>query len=672
MRIQAGQVGQVVLSTLQGAKELDGKLELKVGSVVRATLMQHTGKDEVLLQIEGKTLRARLDASVKPGDQVDLLVTGEQKQGAMELKVVGQPIRGGEGGKQLDISGLVRMLNLPDTEESKALVQEFVNRGVPLKPDTVRAALAVLRSLPQVTPSHIATLGKMAELGIPILPSSFEAMHTLENGPKLHELLTKIQSTLLALLPEADSLAGKGAGTTTQVGASIRTASQWGGQTPAGPVQIGGETAGPGAASGQTASPTATAMTGQPESVMLKTATAQTGSTAVSNSTDGQQTATSAKIPVGNSMSAGTGAPTVPSNTDVRTGGATSLQTGANQSATQTGTTATSALQTQIGTLLSTGITNTTTSAVAQLPNQTSGAVPQAERVMTQTALQNGEVVNHFPENSRAVSIAHPGSHALSASTRANLEQLLHVTDQLLNSPDDAAPTAAHLADKAKQLGLNFEEQLAHALRRLPADSDPAQIKNAFQQALKMASEQGTSLKHALLLSQATSAELDAAGLGFLLQDVSTLLKHVTGQQMMQMAGSDRTDLLYQFAAVPIRHGKDEQTVELHVMARKGPGQKAIDAANCYVLFRLDMPNLGELDIHLHIVDKVVGVRFLSENYASLTLTPSDQRDLRNAMQKVGFHLGVCKVEDKKQREPGEHQPLLPPILTHKQFDLKI
>ncbi|ARU62426.1 hypothetical protein CBW65_16780 [Tumebacillus avium] len=278
----------------------------------------------------------------------------------------------------------------------------------------------------------------------------------------------------------------------------------------------------------------------------------------------------------------------------------------------------------------------------------------------------------HFPENTQANTLPASGNHNLSAPTRVNLEQLLHVTTQLLHSADDSTQTGAQLADKAKQLGLNFEEQLAHALRRLPPDSEAGQVSQAFQQALKTSAEQGTTLKHALLLAQSAAAELDAAGLSTLQQDLSTVLKNITGQQLMQTSGGDRADLLYQFAAVPIRHGKDEQTVELHVMARKSPGQKTIDPANCYVLFRLDMPNLGELDIHLHIVDKVVGVRFLSEQLADMTLTPADQRDLRDALQKVGFHLGVLKVEDKKQPEPGAPQPLLPPILTNKQFDLKI
>ncbi|TCP52506.1 flagellar hook-length control protein FliK [Tumebacillus sp. BK434] len=274
----------------------------------------------------------------------------------------------------------------------------------------------------------------------------------------------------------------------------------------------------------------------------------------------------------------------------------------------------------------------------------------------------------HFPGNNQAA----PSASTLSTPTRTNLELLLHVTTQMLQGADNTAQQAGQLADKAKQLGLNFEEQLAHALRRLPPDSDTAQIRHTFQHALQSAAEQGTTLKHALLLTQAAAAELDAAGLGSLQQDLSTVLKNVTGQQLMQTSGGDRADLLYQFAAVPVRHGKDEQTVELHVMARKSHGQKTIDPANCYVLFRLDMPNLGELDIHLHIVDKVVGVRFLSEKHADMAVTPADQRDLRDALQKVGFHLGVLKVEDKKQQEPGAAEPLLPPILTHKQFDLKI
>ncbi len=644
MRINAGQVSQLVLSTLQGAKDLEGKLELKVGSVVRATLLEQAGKDEVWLQIGGKNLKARLDANLKPGDQVDLLVTGEQKQGAMELKVVGQPIRGGEGGKQLDIAGLVRALGLPETEETRALVQEFAARGIPLKQETIRAALAVLRGVAQVTPSHIATLGKMAELGIQILPSTFEAMHALETGPKLHELLTKIQTTLQNLFPPGSS----DLGSEGKVPTSTATVQQG--------IASEAEASAPKSVSTPTQATTSQAAGANAST--QGTAAAQAG---VTTPTQGAaNTQKGATTPAQGALNTQAEATSTPLPDRAAAVGVAQKQQ--------------DAPTTRAGESSGTPIASHTTAASSESVQSASGPTPPASNLLTArvaAALTQQDAV-HFPENTPPAPSSTPlGNQQLTASTRTHLEQLLQVVNQLLHSADDAAPAAHHLAEKAKSLGLNFEEQLAHAMRKLPADSDPVQIGNALQQALKSAGEQG-SLKHALLLTQAMAKELETIGLGSLQQDVSSLLKNVTGQQLMQTAAGDRADLFFQYAAVPIRFGRQEQTVELHVMSRKGPGQKAIDPANCYVLFHLEMPNLGDLDIHLHIVDKIVGVRFLAENEANLSLTASDQRDLRDALQKVGFHLGVLKVEDKKPPQPGEHQPLLPPILTQRQFDLKI
>jgi hypothetical protein len=180
-------------------------------------------------------------------------------------------------------------------------------------------------------------------------------------------------------------------------------------------------------------------------------------------------------------------------------------------------------------------------------------------------------------------------------------------------------------------------------------------------------------LKGLLLQVQAATPQLHEAGASHLVNDVQALLQNVTGQQMMQTPGQqERSDLFYQFAAVPTNVGGREQTVELHVMARKGHQQKSLDPANCYVLFHLDMPNLGEMDIHLHIVDKVVGVRFLSDMPERVHITPDDQRELWSAIKSVGFHLGTLKSEEKKQPVDGTKLPLLPPVLTQGALDLRM
>lgn len=258
-----------------------------------------------------------------------------------------------------------------------------------------------------------------------------------------------------------------------------------------------------------------------------------------------------------------------------------------------------------------------------------------------------------------------------SESTVRDLALLARAVEELLA----AVPESDHadLADKARRLGLGLEERLAQTMRRLPTDADPEALRTAAQSALRGDLTSDGSLKSALLRVAAVADDLSAAGFPHLADDVSTLLRHVSGQQVMQTAGAERSDLFYQFTAIPLQAGGKDQTLELHVMSRKNNGQKAIDPSNCYVLFRLDLPHLGQTDIHLHIVDKVVGIRFqTAPESARIELTGGEQRELRDALQSVGFHLGVVRSETKTPPAPGERLPLLPPVLTQGAVDMKI
>ncbi|MGZ4107594.1 MAG: hypothetical protein ACXVO1_09680 [Tumebacillaceae bacterium] len=528
MRVSTAQIAQMVTQSLQGIKE-SGSLDLKVGSVVKATLLEILNNQDALIGIGSYKVRARLDADVQVGDKMALLVTGDQKSGAMELKLVSDPVKSNASQQPaLDSQGLVKALGLPDEDSSKALVQEWVSRQVPLKADVLKAASDVLRSLPKPTPQQVATLGKMAELGIPLHGGSFAAMDALDNGPKLHDLLANVMTALQDVLPENEAAPA----TTTNHAVSAN-----------------------------------------------ENAPAQS--------------------------------PVVESQT-------------------------------------------------------TTSQPPSSQR---ETVAQPA---HSFPENKnsrRATTTGDTARSTLPEPVKEVLHQLSGLVRGLLKETDNAQA----LGDKAKQLGLGFEEHLGQAVRRLPADSDHAAVQAALHTASQADAETGANLKQVLLQAHAASSDLHAAGLGPLADDVNALLQNVTGQQMMQTPGQqERSDLFYQFAAVPTNVGGREQTVELHVMSRKGPNQKTLDPANCYVLFHLDMPNLGELDIHLHIVDKVVGVRFQSGEPDRVQITPDEQRDLWTAVKSVGFHLGTLKVEEKKPPAEGMQAPLLPPVLTQGALDLRL
>ncbi|PWK12746.1 flagellar hook-length control protein FliK [Tumebacillus permanentifrigoris] len=606
MRISTGQMAKIIMQTLQGAKDVGGQLELKVGTVVKATLLEFLdSKSNALLQIGNAKVRAQVDANLQPGDQLELLVTGEQKRGAMELKLIGQPVRGETGrAMPLDLAGILQALQLPDGEEMKALVQEFVGRNLPLTPEALKGAAQVLRAQGSTaTPAQVATLGKMVELGIPLTPATFQALNTLDNGPKLHQLLESVAAKLQDLLPE---------------------------------LADGGKSGASASAAQQTTARVGIPLTGTPSDAAGAGSPAQSASPA-SQSTLNQSTQQNVLRASGQA---------VPTSAD-------------------TSPTA----RTLAGNALP------ATSSSAQTPDVPSARASQPDGLSaparSESLFPRNEIPRPLPTTQAGNAVeAQP---SLPEQAREPLRQLAKAVHELVSQGDGSADA---LRDKAKQLGLALEERLGAALRRLPADSDPATVRDAVQHALRnfAAETQGAGLKEALLNVQNSASELTAAGHAALADDVSTLLNNLTGQQLMSTPGqtAQRSDLFYQFAAVPLQLNGREQTVELHVMSRKGPGQKSLDPANCYILFRLDMPNLGPLDIHLHIVDRVVGVRFVAEDKDAVQIEAADQRELRDKLQGVGFHLGVMKSEEKQPPQEGQRLPLLPPLLTQGHFDLRM
>lgn len=512
MRISSSQLAQIVAQSLQGAKALDGKLELKVGEIVRATLLDFMGSStkDALIQIGTAKLRAQLDVPLPLGAKVALLVTGEQRGGALELKVVsGAPQANGQPGA-LDPGAVLKAVGLTDTDDHKALVREWMSRGLPLKSDTLRAAAELIRQTGN-SPSALNTLAHMAERGVPMHRAAFDALHTLETGPKLHDLLGKLSASLQEL---------------------------------------------------------------------------------------------------------------------------PNLQ-----------------------------VTNKQNQAQPATPSPSIPGQPQPG-----THFPENKILRPVPTAGDTHTQARPEPAPLSPATRGQLVQLADAVRLLTSGADLSAES---LRSSVKQLGLGLESQLANAIRRLPSDATPAQLLQAFEGVLKQADD-APGLKQLLLQLQAARPELEAAGLRQMADDISLLAKHVTGQQLMQGTGQERSDLFYQYAGVPVQVGGRQQTVELHIMSRKTPGQKELDPANCYILFRLDMPNLGELDIHLHIVDKVVGVRFLTEGDAEIKIEQADLQNLRTALTATGYHLGVLKAEAKQDAATGPNPPLLPPVLTRGGLDFKV
>lgn len=226
----------------------------------------------------------------------------------------------------------------------------------------------------------------------------------------------------------------------------------------------------------------------------------------------------------------------------------------------------------------------------------------------------------------RIASLNPEQSVMLLPETTQRLTALLNVIKELLSSNN----TPLQLQDKEKIIGLDFEHKAAQMLR-------------ASQNGLAVENEVASSLNGLLLATQADWAELDKAGLHQLSGGLATLLHHVTGQQLMQIPGQAE-HLIYRYLALPIGFS-GTQTAELHISSRQKGKSKRIDPSNCYILFHLALPHLGELDIHLHIINRVIDLKFVTKEIENLS--GFNQQEFGEVLSNSGYTLGRVHTEQK-------------------------
>jgi hypothetical protein len=149
---------------------------------------------------------------------------------------------------------------------------------------------------------------------------------------------------------------------------------------------------------------------------------------------------------------------------------------------------------------------------------------------------------------------------------------------------------------------------------------------------------------------------------------VDTLLNHITGQQLITQNAQDKSGQVYSFFSIPLNTNEVNQTIEFQVMSKNKAGSKTIDPINCYILMHLQMPNLGELNIHMNFVEKNLNMRFVSERPDEIQLL--DKKEIQKVLKDLGFNLDMFKIEEKENF--NSRLSVFPPIISHRKIDLKV
>ncbi|WP_018132589.1 hypothetical protein [Effusibacillus pohliae] len=204
-------------------------LQLAIGELVHATLVEMADDRSAILQIRGETVRAQLQTPLPKGAIVPLVVIGQTDNGMWELKVspfakdglsgnaapeLLQQAASSEAGPQ-SLSRLLQNLGLRNTPLTRQIVSRLLNGGQSVTPVLVQTIEALLEQAAEGVPQRALTTGQsagstmqeaansqrlaqsldvlveMARRNIPLTAATFQAVKALWNGPSLSELLTE-------------------------------------------------------------------------------------------------------------------------------------------------------------------------------------------------------------------------------------------------------------------------------------------------------------------------------------------------------------------------------------------------------------------------------------------------------------------------------------------------
>ncbi|GIP36791.1 hypothetical protein J31TS4_00710 [Paenibacillus sp. J31TS4] len=570
-------------------------LNLKPGQLVKGQVLQMLDGGEALLLIDGVKLKAQLETPLQAGQQVLLQVQAEERDGMAVLK----PMEGAvpplteEGAEQL-----LRQLGIagsgPQHREAVRLLQ---GASLPLQRETVEALARVLAAKPgSVEPGSWAQAAVVAaSRGLPLEPDTVAAVHRVIAGPPLAASLAQLEQLAGQALASGEPADGPARGALRELleaAAALRRLAAAPGGGPA------SASSGPGAAPPSGAAAAAQPQGAPPGALAGEAPQAATGR------------APAAEAPSGAPAPAAQAAP-------------------------------------------------------ASAARGEAAAAPRAEAALAGQAAPGGTPQGPAAAAASAGAAAPGPASAAPGGTLAAGEAAAGPAAQPEAAGDGGG---AWLARVLKAIGVDYERQIASRLLGGSAEADgtperpggpgadsrPAPgaqppgalpvLAPADQPAAELAS-----LKSALLRLSASGTELPAP----LREAVQQTLQHVTGQQLLLAA--DRTNpLAYVTVTVPLQVGEHRRDAAVHIQSRR-EGTGRLDAANCRLLFDLQMDRLGPTLVDVLVVDRAVSVTVQTDHPAAGILLESGKEALAGQLELLGFPYVTMRTTPMTREEQVEN-----------------
>lgn len=251
--------------------------------------------------------------------------------------------------------------------------------------------------------------------------------------------------------------------------------------------------------------------------------------------------------------------------------------------------------------------------------------------VLGQALQANGEAVEQSqqPGNAAKQSLQAEAGATAASSGRQDTADSAKGLEQLMGRQAPASEQEQWVPRLLKALGVEHEQQLG----RLAGNGNPGSTEGASTEASKAAE----TLK-SLLLSLSAADEAPAQ----IRESARQLVMQITGQQLL-LSPDQSSMFSHMTLMLPLFNKEGSQTAAIHIQSKKG-SRGELDAANCHLIFDLNMKSLGSTIVDVQVTDKIVGLRVHNDFPAVRELLEELREEMKEGLEKVGYQLLSMKV----------------------------
>lgn len=610
-------IGSMLRAFMGNAAPAEGKtLELRIGQIVRGILMEMLDNGDALMNINGVSVRARLEAELQAGRGTLLQV----QPGSSGATIVLKPLAdAADVAPDEALKNVLKQFGLPDQKWSYELLRGLRRDGYPLDSDSASFFRAAASSKPaSADPAGWAGAADVAfRRGLNPSESTLAALRQTLYGQPLHDELSGFASAFRQWLGDT---AGAGGGKLPDWASGLQRLLAEGERLLAqGGAQLAGDAA-RSAASASAAKGDPPALAGQAQ--------------AAANSAFAAESAGRATVAPAAGPPAAVAQAAISANPAALSAQAAAAAARASQGATA-------------------------------VSGENGWQAEAAKGPGTGGAASRSPLAEPSAGAPRAQAIPNAAASDQAAQSRT-MQGAAGSADLAVRQGGDS-----WIGKFLQWLGAGHEHQLLQAAadaRTMPQQGGtPASQQAPIGEPVQPPQQAADSLKNALLMLAAND-EVPPA----LREAAQSLVNHITGQQLL-LSSERQNSQPYSFMTmfVPMKGQDGDTTATVHVQTRRSR-KGEWDANNCRLLFDLRMRHLGNTVVDVQVVDRIVSLKLLNDHPVMAGLVEQAREELGTGLRDAGFQLLSLKVQAfPAAPASGELADRMPPLHAASEFASK-